>query len=179
MKYLLVPALMLVLLCSMAFSAGSMYNKGEKVGFLGIGLGGLGGFYGSADLPVIMVGLDYGVHKDVSIGGAVGYTSSSNEFLGGKWKYTYITIAARGSYHFPLDVENVDVYGGVDLGYNIVSSKFDGPAVTGFGNVSASGSYLLWGIHAGGRYYFTRNIAAFGELGYGFGIFNVGIAVKF
>jgi hypothetical protein len=134
-----------------------------------------------------MVGLDYGFHKDISLGGAIGYTSSSYEYpyviLGRageyKWKYTYISIAARGSYHVPLDVEKVDVYGGIDLGYNIVSSSFEGDATLRTGAVSASGSYLFWGIHAGGRYYFTRNLAAFGELGYGFGIFNVGIAMKF
>lgn len=182
----LVLCLSLVVLAGNAFASKTPYAKGQTVGQLGIGVGGLGGFYGSSNLPVLSLGLDFGIEKNISVGGRVGYTSSTFEspfFVQGtnrnyRWKYTYITIAGRGSYHYPIDNENVDLYGGIDLGYNIVSSKYEGDATTRNIVASASGSYVFWGVHLGGRYYFAKTFAAFAELGYGFGILNVGISMK-
>lgn len=161
------------------------FNKTDKVAQVGIGLGGIGGFYGTSSLPVISAGLDFGVHEYVSVGGVVGYFSSKFEspvFFANqlyRWKYSYITIGARGSYHFlQIPNEKLDVYGGAGLGYNIVSATYDGPAnLQGFA-AGASGSYLFFGIHAGARYYFSPKFAAYAELGYGLGFLNVGIALK-
>ncbi len=187
MRRVYLSVVVLVISCSVASSATKMYSKGVNVGQIGIGIGGLGGFYGSSSLPTITAGLDFGIHKDVSVGGLIGYTAStyeSNYFVlntpsAYKLKYTYIVIAGRGSYHLPLDVENTDFYGGLDLGYTIVSSKFEGTNTIQAGFVGASGSYMFFGIHAGGRYYFSPKFSAFAELGYGFGILNIGIAMKF
>jgi hypothetical protein len=180
----------LILVAAMLFTTGGFakgwYDQNAKVAQFGIGIGGIGGFYGSSSLPVLSAGLDFGVHEFVSVGGLVGYSTSKFEspiFIAGNpnaysWRYSYITIAARGSYHAPLDVKNTDLYGGVGLGYTIVSSKYEGPAQTGLFIAGASGSYMFFGIHVGGRYYFSPNFAAFAELGYGFGILNVGVALK-
>ncbi|MER3523755.1 MAG: hypothetical protein C4326_06710 [Ignavibacteria bacterium] len=179
--------LMLLLFCFASLSAKNAYKQGDMVGHLGLGIGGLGGFYGSSSLPVIAVGLDFGIEKYISVGGIVGYTSSSQEFnyfiinapSVYKWKYTYITIGARGSYHFyQIDNEKLDVYGGAGLGYNIVSASFQGDATRRTAVGGASGSYLFFGIHAGARYYFSPAFAAFAELGYGIGILNIGISMK-
>jgi hypothetical protein len=177
--------LLLLPFCVSGLVAKTAYNKADKVAQVGIGIGGLGGFYGTSSIPVISAGLDFGVHEFVSVGGVVGYTSSKYEGLFGfgnaaySWKYTYITLGARGSYHFlQLPNEKLDLYGGLGLGFNIVSSKYTGTAVNQALITGASGSYMFLGFHAGGRYFFSPNFAAYAELGYGLGILNVGIALR-
>lgn len=187
MKHLCVVVGLLLTLWATEGAAKNAYSKGDLVGQTGIGIGGLGGFYGSASLPVIAAGVDVGIEKMISVGGVVGYTASSQEYgyifqatpTVYKWKYTYITVAARGSYHFlQLDHEKIDLYAGLGLGFNIVSASFEGNATLRPVNTGSSGSYLFFGFHAGGRYYFSPNFATFAELGYGVGILNVGIALK-
>lgn len=184
-KFPLYLAMLALCACATA-AAKSGYDPSMKVAQFGIGLGGLGGFYGSSNLPVLSAGMDFGIDKMFSAGGRIGYTSSSFEspyFIGitrslYRWKYTYITIAGRGSYHYPIENKNLDLYGGADLGYNIVSAKYDGDSSGRVFASGASGSYMFFGVHVGGRYYFSENFAAFGELGYGYGILNVGISLK-
>jgi len=174
MKKLLSVSIFIVLVASISF--GQTYKKGDNN--LNIGIGpGLAGIYGSMDVPSISVGYQVGVHEKFSVGGIVGYSSSSYDggsYLGKdyKWTYTYIFIGGRGEYHFiDANIENLDIYAGVTLGYNIVSVS----EPTGYsGFYSSEGSYLLYGFHAGGRYYFTPKIGAFLELGYGVGYIVVG-----
>ncbi len=157
--------------------AQSVYKKEDKIGQVGLGLG-FGGIYGSVSFPPISFGFQYGIHEKISVGGIIGYTSSTEEVFFARnyeWKYSYIVIGARGEYHFLENVDKVDGYAGATLGYNIVSVS----EPTGFGGTySASGSYLLFGVHVGGRYYFNPQIAAFAELGYGLGYLTVGVAFK-
>lgn len=183
MKKYFVVAVALMMLCHAASAEKMYYKKGQNLVQAGIGIGGIGGFYGNSSLPVLSVGVDLGIHEFISVGGLVGYSTSRFEypyfFVGQNgtysYKYSYITIAARGSYHPPLDVKNTDLYGGLDLGYTIVSANVDGQTPAGFGIVGASGSYLFFGVHVGARYFFSPRFAAYGELGYGFGILNLGI----
>lgn len=177
--------LLLLPFCVTGLTAKTAYNKADKVAQVGIGVGGLGGFYGTSSLPVISVGLDFGMHEFISIGGVAGYSSSKIEYpvllqnQQYRYKYTYFTLGARGSYHFlQIPNEKFDVYAGAGLGYNIVSASYDGPATLQGFAVASSGSYLFFGVHAGGRYYFSPNFAAYAELGYGLGILNVGIALR-
>lgn len=157
--------------------AQSVYNKEDKIGQVGLGLG-FGGIYGGVSFPPLSFGFQYGIHEKVSVGGIIGYTSSTEEVFTNRnyeWKYSYIVFGARGEYHFLENVDKVDGYAGATLGYNIVSVS----EPTGFGGrYSASGSYLLLGVHIGGRYYFNPQIAAFAELGYGLGYLTVGVAFK-
>ncbi len=176
----------LTMLLTTTVSAKSAYDQNAKVAQFGLGIGGLGGFYGTSSIPVLSLGMDFGIDHMFSVGGRVGYTSSKFEsplFIAGtrssySWKYTYITVAGRGSYHYPIQHDKVDVYGGLDLGYNIVSAKYEGDPARQVLATGASSSYLFWGIHIGGRYFFSKNFAAFGEIGYGFGFLNLGISMK-
>ena len=183
MKRILLLSVLVIFIASLSF--GQMaYKKGDQVVNLGIGLGGFAGAYGSGGIA-ITGGYEYGIHENVSLGGVVGYSSSSETVWGDYgWKYTYILIGARGAYHVDLMKNpNIDTYGGILLGYNIVSSKVTGTspyvAYGGWGSYSASASYLAYGVFVGGRYYFNPNLAVQAELGYGLGILNVGIAYKF
>lgn len=181
MKRILLLSVLVILIASVSF--GQMaYKKGNQVVNLGIGLGGFAGAYGTGGIA-ITGGYEYGVTENISLGGVLGYSSSSENFLDGTWKYTYFLIAARGSYHIDLfHNPNIDTYGGILLGYNIVSSSVTWNAGYSniFGNVfTASSSYLEYGIFIGGRYYFDPHWAVQAELGYGLGILNIGIAYKF
>ncbi len=170
MKKLLSVSIFIVLAAAISF--GQTYKKGDNN--LNIGIGpGLAGIYGSMDVPSISVGYQVGVHQKFSVGGIVGYSSSSYGYSKYEWTYRYIFIGGRGEYHFiDADIENLDLYAGITLGYNIVSVT-EPSGFNGYG-YSAEGSYLLYGFHAGGRYYFTPKIGAFLELGYGVGYIVVG-----
>ncbi|HEX9740091.1 MAG TPA: hypothetical protein VGA29_04890, partial [Ignavibacteriaceae bacterium] len=119
MKKLLTILSLVVLFVSLTNA--QVYRKG--VNNLNIGIGpGLAGIYGSMDIPSISVGFQAGVHEKISVGGIVGYSASTFGEGQYEWTYSYIFIGARGEYHFvDLDVDDFDLYGGLTLGYNIVS----------------------------------------------------------
>ena len=158
------------------------YKKGDMIGQVGIGYGHAG-IYGDMDFPPISLGFQYGIEEKISIGGVVGFSSSSDSWgdddYGWEYTYTYIFVGARGEYHFWQN-ENIDAYGGVTLGYDIVSSSVESHGSGHHYNWSgsASGSYALWGFHVGARYYFNPCVAAFAELGYRISYITAGVAFK-
>jgi hypothetical protein len=180
MKRLLSISFFIVLAFSVSF--GQTYKKGNNN--LNIGIGpGLAGIYGSSSVPGISAGYQVGVHEKFSVGGIVGYSSSSYggaywngaAIVRGDWTYSYIFIGARGEYHFvDANIEDLDLYAGLTLGYNIVSVSTPSGYVNDARYYTSEGSYLLYGFHVGGRYYFTPKIGAFLELGYGVGYIVVG-----
>ena len=97
---------------------------------------------------------------------------------GGKWKYTFIDIGVRGSYHFSelfeITNDKVDIYGGAFLGFLV--SSYSGDAYSGYNDPYGGG--LRLGIHAGARYFFSEKVAGFGELGYGFAPLSLGLTFK-
>lgn len=173
MKRILLISMLLVIVVGLSFSQ-MAYKKGDQVVNLGIGLGGFAGVYGSGGIA-ITGGYENGIHENVSVGGVVGYSSSTYDYgYGDSWKFTYILIGVRGAYHADLlHNPNVDTYGGLLVGYNIVS--YSGPSVSYY---NPGGSYLEFGLFAGARYYFNPQLAVQAELGYGLGILNIGIAYK-
>ena len=176
MKRILLLCALFVLVVSVSMGQ-IAYKQGDMVVSGMLGLGGVAGVYGESGMPPISASVDYGFNENISIGGLAGITTSEESYLiGGKWKYTYIIIGARGAYHYDfLHKDNIDTYGGIMIGYNIVSSSWEG---TGSGLYGASGSYLLYGGFIGGRYYFMPNLAAQVELGYGMGYITIGVAYK-
>jgi hypothetical protein len=173
MKRILLISMLLVLVLSISFSQ-IAYQKGDQVVNLGIGIGGFAGAYGTGSIAVTG-GYENAVNENISLGGILGYSSSSYDYgFGDSWKFTYILIGVRGAYHYDvLHNGNLDTYGGIMLGYNIVS--FSGPTVTYY---NPGTSYMEFGFFVGGRYYFNPKWAIQAELGYGIGILNVGIAYK-
>jgi hypothetical protein len=165
----------------------STFEKGDKALNLGIGFGTslYSGSYYKASVPPVSASFEVGIidgildKATVGVGGYIGYAASKYEvdygFGSYGWKYSYTVIGARGTFHYPL-VDKLDTYGGAMVGYNIVTSKEIGDIPSGY---SSSGSAPSFSIFVGGRYYFTENIAAMAELGYGIAYFNIGLAMKF
>jgi hypothetical protein len=158
------------------------FQQGDNVINVGIGLGsaldaGNGkpniGFNASYERGIWEAGPGL-----VSLGGYAGRVSFKDDGPGYEQKWNYTVIGVRGAWHYTeLNHEKIDVYAGVMASYNIVDYSYES---SGFSATSDSYSNSLGGsVFAGGRYYFTNNIAAFVEIGYGATFFNAGIAFKF
>ncbi|HEV8499133.1 MAG TPA: hypothetical protein VGQ56_19790 [Gemmatimonadaceae bacterium] len=104
-------------------------------------------------------------------GSGPGYTYSSS--------IKYIPIGATANYHFRIeDQPKFDPFVGLGLGYNLVSCSYSssfGGAFTGNCGYS-SGIYLI--ARAGGRYFFSPNMAAYADVGAGGGVLNLGLMFK-
>ncbi len=152
------------------------YVQGRWVvsGSLGLGLASI---YGTDGTPLFAATAEVGVTPTVSVGGAAGAASSTYRYFDYTAKYSYTVVAARGSYHFTEVATDkpVDLYVGGSLGYNRVGVSESGPYLSGY---SVGASYVLYGVHAGARWYFTPRAAGFAELGYGLGAIAVGASLR-
>ena len=160
----------------------STFVKGDKVLNLGVGLGRTFG-WGSTTIPPISASLEVGIIDDflienltLGIGGYAGYTASRYRWGGDwGWNYTYIIVGGRGVVHYPL-IEKLDTYTGAMLGINIHSSKWQGSR--DYYTDAHSGGGLIFSWFAGGRYYFSDNLAVMGEIGYGISWITLGVSLK-
>ncbi|HKK67420.1 MAG TPA: hypothetical protein VJ946_04385 [Bacteroidales bacterium] len=167
------------------------FNKSDKVLNLGIGLGSTyySGTYYSTTLPPVSASFEMGVADElidgkgvIGVGGYVGYSAYKweNTYPGYGtygYKYTNLVIGARGAFHYPL-VDKLDLYTGIMLGYNIVSSSEFGDVYYGY-DYSTQSSSVAWSYYVGGRYYVSNSFAVMAELGYGIAYLNLGISLKF
>jgi hypothetical protein len=153
----------------------AQYKKGDNLLNIGIGLNS----YYSGGVP-FSAAYEFGATDEISVGGGIDYLSYQYYQGGTDYSYTATYIGARGSYHFNklLNLRNEawDIYGGASLGYRSFSWK--GYSVTGAGDAYGSGLFL--GIHAGARYYFSKSVGGFMEIG-ALGSTNarIGFAFKF
>ena len=156
------------------------FSKGQIDVNAGIGL--LRTFYSghSTLVPPVSVSVEYGITDKISVGGFIGYTSTkdriwydANDYA----RYSFTIIGVRGSYHLNL-WDKMDTYGGVMLGYNIASAKYDSNYAW-LDNYAVASSSLALSAYVGGRYMFTDSIGAFAELGYGISVLNLGVNMRF
>lgn len=129
--------------------------KGGKQLNAGVGFSGWG-------LP-LYVGLDFGVHKDISVGGELSFRSYRNNWGNNYYVHNIIGISANGNYHFNSLLKipkEWDFYAGLNLGYYIWTTNNKNYAGSG-------GSGVGVGLQVGGRYYFSKNFGLNLELGGG------------
>jgi hypothetical protein len=186
MKRVLLVSVLLLVAISFTFSQ-IAYQKGDQVASIMIGLGStLAVANATSSTPPLTLAFDYGYNENISLGGLFAYAGSSYEYsyggYGYKFSYSDIIIAGRGLYHYDLlHNEKIDTYGGLLLGYNIASSssEYTGnwPAYYGKSEPVSVGG-IIFGAFAGARYYFTPNLAAQAEVGYGLSILSIGVAYK-
>jgi hypothetical protein len=167
------------------------FQKGTNIISAGIGLGSsLGNFTSSSSMPAFSLQYERGVWDIggpgvISLGGYAGiknfkYSGKSGEFsYSEKWNYTIIGI--RSAYHYNgIKSDKLDVYGGIMLSYNILSFHYEDNS--GNSNTFDNGNYgsaAGFTLYIGGRYFFSPNIGAFAELGYGVSYLTLGLAFKF
>jgi len=109
-------------------------------------------------IPVI-VGVDYGIARDFTIGAEASYRSKKETWYIYEWKHSVFSISANGNYHFNRILRlpsEFDLYAGLSLGYYHWTTKY-----VGEGSYEYSGNvFSPFGISAqiGGRYFFTKNL---------------------
>lgn len=120
------------------------------------------------------IGLYVGMYKDeITI---TDVTAPDNIY---GYEHKYLQVCARPAFHVPLGMKKLDPYVAIPFGLNKVKAE---PTGTGFNYVQEPlKSGFCWAIHAGTNFYFTENIGAFVEGGYGQGLpmVNFGVAIKF
>lgn len=153
----------------------AQYAKGDNLLNVGIGVGAYG--LSGSGIPIV-ASFEHGFTDKISAG-IVGGIASTN--YSSYYKYSYYYFGARGSYHLNevLNVSNdkLDVYAGASLYYRGYSFKYDGPFATVLDK--NSGGTVGIGIHGGARYYFSNNIGAYAEVGYGIAALQLGLTLKF
>jgi hypothetical protein len=167
------------------------FEKGTNVISAGVGLGGHYGSYSYASqTPSLSLQYEKGIWDIpgpgvISLGGYAGIKGYKNSSSSGSYHYTekwnYTVIGVRSAYHYNgINIEKLDVYGGVMLSYNILSYKYtDNSGGSSTYRGGSYGSTLGFSAYAGGRYLFTEQLAAFAELGFGVSYLTLGLAYKF
>lgn len=178
-KKVLFAALALAGSVSLA-NAQEIFQAGTKAVNVGVGLGSV---LPNTTIPPLSVSFDYGVKDNlingengsISAGGYIGYTASSISILDSKLRTSYAILGARGAFHYQF-MPKLDTYAGIMLGYRVASSSWSGSEVAG---TAQSASQFDYSTYAGARYFFTDNIGAFAEAGYGVAYLNLGVTCKF
>ena len=142
-----------------------------------LGLGGIGsasasfgGRFEHAIKP--LPGMGNGI---LGIQAAFDYYSWSAGFTGYSWSYKYIPVGVTANYHFKLDEPKIDPFVGLGLGYNIISCSVASGTFNGDCGYS-SGIYVI--ARAGARYFFSPNMALYGDVGAGGATLNLGVTFK-
>lgn len=167
-------------------SKAQSFNVGDKVGGIGIGIGGsYSVFNGASQSPGFGIFYDQGVTENVGpgvigVGAYVGHKSFRRNYAGGyRQRLSYTIVGARGTYHWQFhELKELDTYAGLMLAMNFASYRDNSDNYPGL--ITAHyGSYLSATLFVGARYYFTPQVAAFAEVGYGIAYLTLGAAFKF
>ena len=126
------------------------------------------------DFGFLSIGAQFGFHH--------GYHNGTLLVTGQKYKqsWTAVYFVPRVALYFHEVFyeddfpENIDLYGGVGLGFNFLSHKIDPEVLE-----NNSSFNLGYNFFVGGRYYFRKNASAFAEIGYGLSFLNVGFTIRY
>jgi hypothetical protein len=119
----------------------------------------------------------------IGVGGMIGYKGYSYQYpnTDRKSRWNTLMVLARGTYHYDLfHHPAIDTYLGVSVGMRIEmhNEKYDGAQLHDPDN-PYGGVHLETGVFAGARYFLTKNIGAFGELGYDMTYLKLGLTGRF
>lgn len=188
--------LLFVLLISSLTSNAQVFEKDRnfaQVGYgLGLGYGRLLNSYSAYDnyrfggFGPVALSYERGITDNIGIGLQFGYSSygatwNDNYAAGFQYKYRWstLTLMARGAYHFNVRSRKFDPYAGVGIGFAKYSYKYTSNDPTFSGNNVSYGSPLAYQIFGGFRYMFNDNFGVYAEAGYGYSVFNGGLTLSF
>lgn len=161
----------IILILSLIFFGLATAQFEKQTSYLGPSIGLY--FYGST--PIFGANYEYALDTELGdgllgIGGLFRYWSWSTDegdYFGEVWGWTYtdIMIGAQVNYHFKVGDGKFDPWGGLTLAYDAASVKYRGPS--GFNYSSPTSGGLFLGTNAGARYWFSKNMAVVGRIGFG------------
>lgn len=185
--------------------SGKCFDENTKIINIGVGFGGSKyykfktsyGYY-SRRTPAISMTYEQAYPKKLGIGylgvGAyLGFQHASYGYddlyyQGNRYYYehrwNYFMVAARAAYHFDvLNSEKAEVYVGAIVGmrfqtYTYTSNHPD-PYYNKYYRESGGSIFPTGSLFAGARWYFSKNVGLFGEVGYGISFVTGGFSIKF
>ena len=142
-----------VLIAGFAFSQNPM-PVGKSQLNLGVGLSEWG-------IPVY-IGIDYGVHKNITIGAELSFRGYNEKWNNNRYHHNITGISGNANYHFNNALEiskKWDLYAGLNLGFYVWTSpdNYDGNHNSGLG----------LGAQIGARYYLSNKVGLNLEFGGG------------
>ncbi len=182
-------AIVAVSVFSAASAKAQAFGVGTNVISAGIGLGSsIANYTYGSQSPGFNVTYDRGIWEAgpgvISLGGYVGIKDYKYGYIQNgyayseKWNYTVVGV--RGAWHFTgLNIDNLDLYGGVMLAYYAVGYSYNDNQGNAGGSLGNYGNTVGLSVFAGAKYYVSGNFAVFGELGFGANILDLGVAYKF
>jgi hypothetical protein len=108
------------------------------------------------------IGMDYRVHKDITIGGEFSYRSYRENWKNYYYHHDIMGFSGNGNYHFNTILkipQKWDLYTGLNLGFYVWSSD-----ANYYGSHSSG---LGLGAQIGGRYYISNKVGLNLEFGGG------------
>jgi len=172
-----------------------VFDVGTKHLNIGIGFGGtyFGYVYtGGSDysqIPTIFISYDQGTDWElgpgiIGIGGFLGYSSAKAEYNYGSgymysWSWTNMVVGGRATYHFPIDADKLDLYGGLSLGLWIQSYEYKDTDPFWNGSLDLKETYtnLYYAGCVGARFMFSDSFGAFAELGWDIALLKAGVTI--
>jgi len=109
----------------------------------------------------------------LSVGLTTAYWQYKYPWTYDTWRSHYLFIGTKADWHFGFDVNVIDFYAGLTLGYRVQwwSDKYASDWFSSYGGFDA-------GAHAGIHFYFTPIFGAMAEVGFPF-IIKAGASFKF
>ncbi|GAB6392599.1 MAG: porin family protein [Treponematales bacterium] len=128
-------------------------------------------------LPPISASVEYALpNLPLSVGGYFGIAMDEEDLGVGSYSDTLVGIGAKASWHMDLGLKNLDPYASLTLGWLVWTQTYS----LGGSDTDSDYSTFFYSANIGARYFFTKNIGAYIELGYSaVSVASLGLAVKF
>lgn len=150
MKKNLVIVMMLSLAVSVA-AAQPYFAKGTQIVTPQVGLNEYAIPFGAS--------FEFGVTENIGVSANLMVQMWGDDWVFGSYSSTLITPSIEGAYHFTsLDVDKLDLYAGLGLGYSVYSWKWKDNDLGDIDGLGGSGFFLS--PFAAVRYYFGEKTAA-------------------
>ena len=148
---------------------------------LGVGFGTFGASGWKVKIPPLAATVEYclPVPVPISVGGMFSFFQYGWDYTGGhSWLYNFMVFAGRANWHWNFDVDWLDFYTGLSMGYQSFSAVYSGPDKT-WADSTYNWSYsgLYWAGQVGAHFYFTKHLGAVAEFGYPL-LVKAGVALK-
>lgn len=152
-KVFILTALALILISGQAFSQSPEPVSKTQLNF-GVGFSGWG-------VP-LYIGMDFGIHPDITLGGEISYRSYRENWKNEYYNHGVIGFSGNLNYHFNTLLgipRNWDFYAGVNVGFYVWSSPNN--------YYGSHNSGLGIGGQIGGRYFLNNKVGLNLEFGGG------------